>query len=89
MSRSTATPVERSSCRDAVKELDVGSEPKPLLDVPGVARRLGVPERFVRRLVDQRRVPFLKIGKYVRFDPDVLDEWIASHEVEPMRTLCG
>ena len=33
-----------------------------LLDVNLLARRLGVSERFIRRLVDERRVPFFKIG---------------------------
>ncbi|MEP7114156.1 MAG: helix-turn-helix domain-containing protein, partial [Ilumatobacteraceae bacterium] len=40
-----------------------------LFDVAGLALYLGVGERFVRRLVDQRRIPFVKIGKFVRFQP--------------------
>ena len=34
-----------------------------LLDVSAAAVRLGTPERFVRRLVDQRRITFVKVGK--------------------------
>jgi excisionase family DNA binding protein len=52
-----------------------------LLDVNLLARRLGVSERFIRRLVDERRVPFLKIGKFVRFDPAEIDEWIEGQRV--------
>jgi excisionase family DNA binding protein len=52
-----------------------------LLDVNLLARRLGVSERFVRRLVDERRVPFFKIGKFVRFDPAEIDEWIQGQRV--------
>jgi excisionase family DNA binding protein len=55
-----------------------------LLDVHGAAQRLGVSVRFVRGLVEQRRMPFLKIGKFVRFDPATLDEWIQTHLVEPV-----
>ena len=47
-----------------------------LLDVVALAERLGVTSRFVRRLVSERRVPFLKIGKFVRFDPREIDRWV-------------
>ena len=52
-----------------------------LLDITQLAERLGVSERFVRRLVEERRIPFLKIGKYVRFDPDDVDRWIAHQRI--------
>jgi excisionase family DNA binding protein len=55
----------------------------PLLDTAAAAQRLGTPERFVRRLVDQRRIAFYKVGKYVRFDPRDLDAWLAQHRVAP------
>lgn len=53
----------------------------PLLDVTGLAERLGVTERFVRRLVAERRVPFLKLGKFVRFDPRAIEFWLDSATV--------
>ncbi|MCP4960165.1 MAG: helix-turn-helix domain-containing protein [Actinomycetia bacterium] len=31
---------------------------------------------FVRRLTAEDRVPFLKIGKFVRFDPREIDQWV-------------
>ena len=34
-----------------------------LLDIDGLADRLGVGERFVRRLVEEWRIPYLKIGQ--------------------------
>lgn len=52
-----------------------------LWDVAGLAERLGVTERFVRRLVAERRVPFLKIGKFIRFDPRAVDSWLDSARV--------
>ena len=52
-----------------------------LLDIAQLAERLGVSERFVRRLVEERRIPFLKIGKFVRFDPGDIDRWIALQRV--------
>jgi len=44
--------------------------PEPLIDIGTLAKRLGVTERFVRRLVEERRVSYHKIGKFVRFDPN-------------------
>lgn len=58
------------------------SPPPSLLDIAGLAQQLGVTERFVRRLVEERRVPFHKIGKFVRFHPDDVDEWVRNQRVE-------
>jgi excisionase family DNA binding protein len=38
-------------------------------------------ERFVRRLIAERRVPFRKIGKFIRFDPHEIEEWIDAQRV--------
>jgi excisionase family DNA binding protein len=54
----------------------------PLIDIDQVAARLGVTPRFVRRLVDERRIPFHKIGKFVRFDPADIDSYIVRGRVE-------
>lgn len=40
-----------------------------LLNISEVADILGVDVRHVRRLVHERRVPFLKWGHLLRFDP--------------------
>jgi len=48
----------------------------PLLDLPAVAQRLGVNQRHVRRLVAERRIPFLKWGHLLRFDPAEIDAWL-------------
>lgn len=53
-----------------------------LLDVDQAAEHLAVTPRFVRTLVAERRVPFLKIGKFVRFDADDLDAWLDSCRVD-------
>lgn len=60
-------------------------QPAGLIDVAALALRLGVTERFVRRLIYERRVPFHKIGKFVRFDPNVIDQWVDSNTTEPLR----
>lgn len=54
----------------------------PLLDVDSVAEALGVTPRHIRRLVAERRIPFFKIGKFVRFDPGSLDIWLDQRRVD-------
>lgn len=48
----------------------------PLMDLPAVAERLGVNERHIRRLVAERRIPFIKWGHLLRFDPVDIDRWL-------------
>jgi excisionase family DNA binding protein len=60
-----------------------------LIDIAGLAERLGVSERFVRRLVDERRIPFLKIGRHVRFQPDDVERWIRASRVDPSQPFGG
>lgn len=53
-----------------------------LLDVPRAADYLTVKERFVRRLVDEKRVKYFKVGRYLRFDPADLEKFIQAGAVE-------
>jgi excisionase family DNA binding protein len=54
---------------------------KQLIDIHGVAEQLGVSERHIRRLVFERRIPFIKWGHLLRFDPDEIDRWIDGSRV--------
>ena len=47
-----------------------------LIDITAVAKILGVDARHVRRLVYERRIPIVKWGHLVRFDPDEVADWI-------------
>jgi excisionase family DNA binding protein len=60
-----------------------GTSRPQLLDVAEVAEWLGVEVVFVRRLVSERRIPFVKLGKYVRFVPDDVAGWVDELRVEP------
>jgi excisionase family DNA binding protein len=53
-----------------------------LLDVEAVADRLSVSVRHVRRLVFERRIPFLKIGSLLRFDPEDVEGWLSTLRVD-------
>ncbi len=56
---------------------------RALLDIAGVADRLGVTVRHIRRLVAERRIPFIKWGSILHFDPDEIDDWIDRHRRRP------
>lgn len=58
-------------------------EPSPLMTLPEVAERLGVNERHVRRLVAERRIPFVKWGHLLRFDPVELEAWVEAARIAP------
>lgn len=59
---------------------------RSLLDVEGAASRLGCSERFVRRLVQERRIPFVKLaGTKLRFIGEDLDLWIEAQRVSAKR----
>jgi excisionase family DNA binding protein len=47
-----------------------------LVDIEWVAKRLGVTVRHVRRLVAEKRIPIVKWGHLVRFDPQEIELWI-------------
>jgi excisionase family DNA binding protein len=56
---------------------------RKLIAITQVAERLGVSVRYVRRLVHERRIPFIKLGHLVRFDPDEIDAWIERSRRPP------
>ncbi len=53
-----------------------------LLDVPGAADRLGCSERYLRRLIQERRIPFVKLGgSKIRFSVHELERWLEAQRV--------
>jgi len=52
-----------------------------LINIEGLAAWLGTSVRHVRRLVADKRVPYLKVGNLVRFDPDDIGRWIDHQKV--------
>ena len=50
-----------------------------LLSIADVADMLGVDVRHVRRLVFERRIPYIKWGHLLRFDPVEVASWIDTH----------
>jgi excisionase family DNA binding protein len=50
-----------------------------LLDISGAALALGVTDRMVRRLVEQRRIRVYKVGKHVRIAQSDINEFLQSN----------
>ncbi len=58
-----------------------------LLSVEEAAERLNTSPRFIRRLIAERRIAFLKIGRHVRLDSADVDAFVAAGRVEPRQQL--
>lgn len=56
-----------------------------LLSVAQVAERLGTTERFPRRLIAERRITFVKVGRHVRIPEDSLSAFLDANTVYPVR----
>jgi excisionase family DNA binding protein len=52
-----------------------------LLNIPAAAARLDITERHLRELIYQKRIPYAKVGRLVRFDPADLDAWLEANKV--------
>lgn len=55
-----------------------------LLTIPQAADRMNMSLRYVRRLVSERRIAYVKLGRSVRLAPADVDAYIAASRVEPM-----
>jgi excisionase family DNA binding protein len=71
---------------------DHGADPHPdaaspasLIDIESLAAWLGTSVRHVRRLVVDKRVPYVKVGHFVRFHPHEIVEWIDRQRVPAER----
>ncbi|MZG15296.1 excisionase family DNA-binding protein [Streptomyces sp. SID5914] len=56
-----------------------------LLTVAEAAEQLGTGERFVRRLIAERRIRYVKLGRPVRVPESAVTEYIEARTVEPAR----
>jgi excisionase family DNA binding protein len=55
-----------------------------LLTVSEAAEILSTTERFPRRLIAERRIRFVRVGRHVRIPESALTEFIESGLVEPV-----
>lgn len=57
-----------------------------LLTVAEVAELLNTTERFPRRLIEERRIAFVRIGRKVRIPESAVRDFIAAGLVPPLHT---
>ncbi len=50
-----------------------------LIDRLEAAALLGISVRYLDTLTKERRIPFVRMGRLMKFDPDALREWVRSH----------
>jgi excisionase family DNA binding protein len=55
-----------------------------LLTVEEAGRVLGTGPRFPRRLIAERRIRFVRVGRHVRIPVSALEAFISAGTVEPM-----
>lgn len=55
-----------------------------MLDVYQAAARFGTTERFPRRLIAERRIRFVRLGRHVRIPASAVEEFIREGTVEPL-----
>lgn len=56
------------------------------IELVEAASYLNVTERYVRRLVAERRITYLKIGRLLRFAPEDLDAYLEACRIAPLVT---
>lgn len=61
------------------------ARPAPqLLSVEAAAERLDTTVRFIRRLIAERRIEFVKVGRHVRIAESALADFIEAGKVPPL-----
>ena len=55
-----------------------------LLSIDQAAEVLGTTTRFPRRLIAERRIRFVKVGRHVRIPASALREYIDARTVDPV-----
>ncbi|PWS47064.1 DNA-binding protein [Streptomyces sp. FT05W] len=56
-----------------------------LLSVDQVAELLGTTVRFPRRLIEERRITFVKVGRHVRIPETAVAAFVTANTVEPVK----
>ena len=60
-------------------------KPKKMLTVKACAAEIGYEEKALRMLIDRRAVPYYKVGRNVRLDPDAVLESLSENYVPPVK----
>lgn len=78
VSSATPPPTDRVPIRQVRSRVDA------LLTVGEAAEYMNTTVRFVRRLIAERRIAFVKLGRHVRLSKADIDAFVAAGRVEPV-----
>jgi excisionase family DNA binding protein len=56
-----------------------------LIDIAELERRTAIKQATLRKYVLQRKIPFVKIGRLVRFDLSEVESWISERKVPVLK----
>ena len=56
-----------------------------LIDAKKAALLLGVPHTWLLEQARHDRIPHVRLGRYVRFDPDAIEAWVQARAQGPVR----
>jgi len=74
-------PIARQTRKPENYMQNIETEKQKLVKKPTIARRYDVSERTIQCWMDEQRIPFVKIGYMVRFDPEACDRALARFNV--------
>lgn len=52
-----------------------------MLNIHELAKELNLSESGLYQMVSQRKIPFLKIGRSIRFDSSEIQKWLENKKV--------
>lgn len=58
-----------------------------IFDVPGLSEYLKVDESWVYDAVKFQKIPFYKVGKYLRFRKKAVDIWLEKQSIRPCPSI--
>lgn len=62
----------------------VTTAPNHLIDIAEVSQQLGVRAKTVYSWVHTRQIPFIKVGRLVKFQQKDIEAWIEKRKVKEM-----
>ena len=57
---------------------------RQLLNIKEVADYTGLAPDTLYTMVSKRQIPYVKLGRLLKFDPRAIDAWITENSVMPM-----
>jgi len=55
-----------------------------LLSIDETSEYLGLAPTTLYKMVNRRQIPYVKVGRLLRFDRRLIDGWLEEHTVMPM-----